>query len=323
MIDISRTKHRKQVALIIETSNEYARGILRGIRRYIREHSTWSIFMEEYGRENIDFSWLSNWNGDGILARIENKHIANYVNETGLPIVDLSASRFLPEVPYVETDDQYIAKLAVEHYQERGFKYFAFCGNSQYYWSKNRSHFFHYYIEKLGYTSFEYDMSPSQFQSRIEEREALSKWVSSLPKPIGIMAGFDILGLQILEACRFAQIAVPEEVAVLGVDNDTLLTELSDPPLSSIIPDTLKTGYHAAYLLDRLMAGENILSITNLIEPIGIATRLSTDVLAIEDPIVSKALQYIRDHAYNGLNVNDLLKVIPVSRRVLLLFTAP
>lgn len=311
------SKGQKQVALIVETSNEYARGLLRGIRRYIREHSAWSIFVEEYGRENIDLSWLLNWNGDGILARIENERIAYFVKKTGLPVVDLSASRLLPDVPFAETDDQAIAKLAVEHFQERGFKYFAFCGNSRYNWSKNRHFYFRTFSERLGVACYEYDIHSPGHLSRIDARHEMAKWLSTLPKPIGIMAAFDILGLQIVEACRSSGIDVPEKVAVLGVDNDTLLSELSDPPLSSIIPNTLKTGYCASYLLDRLMAGDTDYALTNLIEPVGIATRKSTDVMAIEDPIVANAIQYIRNHACDGILIRDLLDQIPISRRVL------
>ncbi|MRH41157.1 helix-turn-helix domain-containing protein [Aquibacillus halophilus] len=314
----SKFNQRKQVALIIETSNEYARGILRGVRKYIRENSNWSIFIEEYSRDNTsDFTWLKQWDGDGILARIENKRIAKSVNNTGLPIVDLSAFRLLPKIPFVETDDYSIVKLASEHFLERGFRNFAFIGNSRFNWSKNRHHHFCNFTKEFGFPFFDYDLFLSQHDSRIDERDELVKWLLSLPRPIAIMAAYDNIGLQILEACRFAKIAVPEEVAVIGVDNDTLITELSDPPLSSITPNTIKTGYNAALILEQLMNGTEIKQIENLIEPVGIATRQSSDVLAIDDPLVAKALHYIRDNAFNNIKVNDLLKVTPLSRRAL------
>ena len=121
----SRTgSQRKQVALLIETSNEYARGLLNGIRTYLREHRPWSIYLNEYSRENTDFTWLQHWHGDGIIARIENEQTARYILDAGLPTVDLSASRIIPSLPYVETDDRLIAQMAGEHFLERGFKAF-------------------------------------------------------------------------------------------------------------------------------------------------------------------------------------------------------
>lgn len=131
------------------------------------------------------------------------------------------------------------------------------------------------------------------------------------------MACYDLRGQQVLDACRRRNIAVPDEVAVIGVDNDELLCSLSDPPLSSIIPNTHRTGYEAAALLDQMMAGKKIKSINNLIPPLGVATRQSTDVLAIEDRNVVQAIRYIRDHACDGINVSDVLKAVPQSRRVL------
>jgi LacI family transcriptional regulator len=148
--------------------------------------------------------------------------------------------------------------------------------------------------------------------------EDLVGWIRKLPKPVGVMACYDLRGVQALEACRRAVIAVPEEVAVVGVDNDEVLCELSHPPLTSIIPNTHRTGHEAAALLDRLMGGARIEpGATHLIPPLGIATRQSSDVLAIEDPHVARALHYIRQHACEGIKVTDVLRALPQSRRIL------
>jgi LacI family transcriptional regulator len=141
--------------------------------------------------------------------------------------------------------------------------------------------------------------------------------VQELPKPIGIMACYDITAMTLLEACRLAGISVPEEVAVIGVDNDDLLCALSDPPLSSIRPDSERTGYQAAALLDAMMAGNPVEPAVIEIPPLDIVTRLSTDVTAVEDRYVSEAVQFIRQHAYEDINVGDLLRTVPLSRRAL------
>lgn len=315
------SSHQKirTVALIIETSNEYARGLLRGIKDFIREQEPWSLFLSEHSREDQDLSWLRSWRGDGILARIENDAVARYIQETGLPAVDLSAARLLPSIPFVETNDESIARMAADHFIERGFKHFAYYGDSHFIWSQYREMHFTRYVSDAGFFCTSFDSHTGEHRKRLWniEMHRLMDWLRSLPKPIGIMACFDIRGQQLLEACRLARIRVPDEVAVLGVDNDDLLCELSDPPLSSIIPNTLKTGYHASSLLKRLMDGETLTSSAHLIEPIGIATRLSTDVLSIHDKHVSEAVRLIRSQASQNINVQDVLGHIPLSRRVL------
>jgi LacI family transcriptional regulator len=150
----------------------------------------------------------------------------------------------------------------------------------------------------------------------IEQRE-LAAWVRSLPKPAGVFCCYDIRGRQILEACRSINLRVPDDVAVIGVDNDQVLCELAEPPLSSVIPDTRRTGYLAAQLLEKLMSGRAVQPTMNLVEPLGIATRQSTDVLAIEDQEVSAAVQFIRNHACEGITVDRVLDAVPISRRML------
>lgn len=309
-------KPQKHVALLIETSNEYARGLLAGIKSYIRTHRPWSIYLGEHSRLGTDLSWLNNWRGDGILARIENKEIAEYVRMLNVPTVDLSASRLLEYLPCVETHNETIAIWAAEHLSSRGLKHYAYCGDPGFRWSVERGkHFEHYLQQKKGYTvhTFQHESKSTV----MDERLLMAEWLQQLPKPIGIMACYDITAQSLLEACRLAGVTVPEQAAIIGVDNDDLLCNLSSPPLSSIQPNTVKSGYLAASLLDRMMSGETIAPQTYLIEPVKVITRMSTDVIAVEDPYVSSAIQFIREHAYEDLKVEDVLRHIPLSRRSL------
>lgn len=310
---------QKQVALLIETSNGYARGLLSGINIYLRENRPWSIFLSEYSRNNTDLTWLREWQGDGIIARIENEQTARFIKDAGLPTVDLSASRMIPSLPYVETNDQSIAQLAAEHFLERGFKHIGYYGDSRFRWSKLRCTYLEAYLAERGYHchTFEATENPLGEKSWKTEKDKLVQWLYDLPKPIGIMACYDICGQQLLEACRIARIAVPDEVAVLGVDNDELLCELSNPPLSSIQTNAVKTGYQAAVLLERMMSGEVIGGQMHLIEPLNVEVRLSTNVLAVEDKMVSDAVRFIRNHAYDDIQVQDILEQLKVSRRIL------
>jgi LacI family transcriptional regulator len=311
--------HRRSVALFIETSNAYARGVLEGIVAYVRHHKGWSVYLPEQERGRKPPGWLKSWKGDGIIARIETDEIAQMLKEADRPVVDVSAARHLKDIPWVETDDQAIAKIAVEHLLERGFRQFAFCGDPSFNWSLWRQQHFENLAQAAGCKCYVQQTLPksSQGYSWNREKQILADWLNQLPRPIGIMACYDIQAQKLLEVCRELEVAVPEEVAVLGVDNDPLLCDLSDPPLTSIICNTRRTGYEAANLLDRMMSGEAVGSKPILVEPMGIESRQSTDTLAIDDPDVAAAVHFIRENATQGINVNDLLKHIPVSRRVL------
>ncbi len=306
----------RKVALLIETSNAYARGLLEGIVAYQREQRPWSLHLAEQGRGDKPPAWLVDWDGDGIIARVENAAIARALRPLRLPIVDVSAARLLPSLPWFETDDAAVAQMGYEHLRERGFRNFAYCSDPRFNWSNWRQEHFERAVRAEGGSFFAYTLAGAAAGGG-DEPEAIAHWLRKLPKPVAVMACYDLRGLQVLDACRRLAIPVPDEVAVIAVDNDALLCELAHPPLSSVIPNTRRTGYEAAALLDALMAGGQARGETHLIPPLGVATRQSTDVLAIEDPHVSRAVRFIREHACDGINVQDVLRAVPQARRLL------
>jgi len=298
------TMRRRSVALLIETSNAYARGVLAGIVAYVRQHPAWSIWLPELGRGDAPPRDLARWKGDGIIARIETREIARAVARRRLPVIDVSAGRHLPGVPWVETDDRAIAEAAAAHLLDRGFRRLAYCGDPRFNWSRWREEHFR---RRAGPDVRVFEAG----------RGSLAAWVRALPKPAGVFACYDIMAQRLLDACREAKVAVPEEAAVVGVDNDALICDLSSPPLSSVIPNARRTGFLAASLLDRMMAGRRVRARAHLIPPVGVETRQSTDVLAIDDHAVAAALRFIRDHAVDGITVRDVLRATPLSRRAL------
>ncbi len=308
-----RPRPRLRVALIIETSNAYARNLLQGVVGYIREHAPWSIYLVEQGRGDDPPAWLARWDGDGIIARIESPRIARAVLASGLPAVDLSAGRFAPLLPWVETDDAAIARLAAQHLLERGFKQFGYCGDVRFRWSQQRGETFRRLIREAGHPCHDF-VEPDR---PTDEIAALARWLQGLPKPAGVFTCYDIRGQQVLDACRVAGLAVPEEVAVLGVDNDELLCELAFPPLTSVMLNARGAGYEAAALLARLMRGVRVPPVETRIAPLGICPRQSTDVLAVGDPHVAWALRFIREHACDPVDVGDVLRAVPLSRSIL------
>jgi LacI family transcriptional regulator len=312
-------RKRRSVALLLETSNAYARGLLDGIIAYQREHELWSIYVGEQQRGARPPVWINTWRGDGIIARIETKAIAAAVRRSALPTVDVSAARLIPELPWVETEDREIAQMAARHLMDRGFRTLAFCGEPVFNWSTWRQNHFVEYARQEGCECHVYrgKASIEKGYSWTRERARLGAWVRTLPKPVGVMACYDIKGQQLLDVCRDLGIAVPEQVAVIGVDNDVRLCRLCTPTLSSVVPDTRRAGYEAAQLLDRMMGGEKVSAEGILIPPAGIAKRRSSDTSAIQDPDIVAAMRYIREHACDGITVADLLKVVPLSRRML------
>lgn len=311
----------RTVALLIESSRAYGRGLLRGVARYLRTERPWGVLHQERALGDAPPDWLTRERVDGILARVENPALAECVRTLGVPAVDLRGLRPLVGVPVITTDESAVARLAAEHLIERGFRRFAFCGFGGADYSMARMRHFQSHIEAAGHEIFTYEspvmpigVDTSHIEAGAETRHGeLARWLQSLPKPIGLMACNDIRGRQVLDACREAGIAVPQEVAVVGVDNDDVLCDLSSPPLSSVIPDTGAIGFEAAALLDAMMRGKPGPDEPILIEPIGVITRRSTDVLAVDDPQVAEALRFIRDNACSGINVESVLDHLATS----------
>lgn len=308
----------RSVALLLETSNAYSRGLLDGIIGFVQQHRGWSVYLPEQERGADPPEWLRRWKGDGIIARIETHEIARAVTATKLPVVDLSAGRFIENIPWLETDDRRIAAQAAEHLLERGFRNLAFCGDPGFNWSTLREQSFEACVRDVGATYFCHHSiaRTDSGYSWNRDRRGLIQWLKKLPRPVGIMACYDIKAQQLLAICRDEDIAVPDEVAVIGVDNDRRLCELCDPPLSSVMPNSWKTGYEAASLLDRMMRGETVSTEGRLVPPLGVKTRHSTDVLAINDADIVAAIRIIREQACNGLTVQQLMKQVPMSRRI-------
>jgi LacI family transcriptional regulator len=307
-----------RVAVLVEASNAYGRGLLEGIHRHLRENEPWTILLPEHGRGMPPLEMLARWRGDGIIARIETPAIAAAIKRLRrgrpLAVVDVSAGRLLAGVPYVETDDAAIARLASEHFIERDFRHLAFLGDERFRWSDNRRDAF--VAAARGRSVAVYEPRGRDRDGGAED-EAIEAWLAVLPKPVGLFACYDVRGRQAIEACRRAGLAVPDDVAVLGVDDDAVLCGLTSPPLSSVIPDAISAGRRAAELLGALLRGEQLDRDEWLLPPVGIATRQSTDVLAIDDELVVAAVRHIREHACAGIKVAEVVRALGVSRRVL------
>ena len=311
---------RRRVMLIVETSLAYGRGVLRGIGRWVVAHEPWSMYVDLRELVVEPPTWLDDWDGDGIICRATTPKLAARLIERGLPAVDLTDIYGDLGLPGIWTDHEQVGALAAAHLLERGFTQFGYCGFSDHDWSTLRERGFASTLAAAN-RSCEVYRSPwhaGRDRDWDDQQQRLCQWLSSLPQPAGVMACNDMRGQHVLDACRRLELPVPEALAVVGVDNDELLCELCDPPLSSVQPSAERVGYEAAALLDRLMRGEPPpAGGPLLVPPHGVVTRQSTDVLAIDEPQVAAALRYIRERACDPIGVADVLRHVPLSRSIL------
>jgi LacI family transcriptional regulator len=318
-------RHRqRRVALLVDLSRAYGRLLLLGVAKFVREHHEWSVQSEEWRWTEAAPNWLSDWKGDGVIAWVETPELAAIIRRLGVSAVDVRGAVPDSGLPLVDTENEIVAKLAAEHLTERGFRHYAYCGFAGANYSRNREHWFRECLSRQGFPCAVYE-APTTHAGletvELEKRgllfpEHLAGWLKQLPKPVGIMACNDIRGQQVLNACRRLELLVPEEVAVIGVDNDEVFCELSDPSLSSVELDTLHTGYETATLLEYLMAGGKPPPKPILIPPVRVVTRRSTDVLAMNDPQLVAGVRFMREHLFEETRVDDLARAAGMSRRL-------
>jgi LacI family transcriptional regulator len=319
------TERRPRVALLIETSRAYGRDLLMGIAKYLRIHGSWSVEFQEGDFTEQLPEWFSRWKWDGVIARVKTSFGARKLSKLKVPVVDLYGGLSGFGFYTIRSDEHNVGQLGAEHLIERGFQRFAFCGFNGTDWSDMRKMGFEQRVAEAGFSCLSFQNPRPHPTKRLPEYEEhgqryeqqLKQWLTSLPKPLGLMACNDSRGRQVLNCCRELNVAVPDDLAVIGVDRDEIFCELSDLPLSSVILNSQQIGFEAAALLNRMMSGEELTDCPRLIRPMGVATRRSTDVLAIEDRHIAGALRIIREHACQGLDIPTLLKSVPLSRSVL------
>jgi LacI family transcriptional regulator len=315
--------NRFRVALLLDSSRAYGRGLLHGIAGFVRAHGHWSVFVGERGQGDAPPSWLKDWRGDGIIARVETRRVAQAIVKLGLPAVDLCGLvDNLNGIPLISTDHEAVSRLAFQHLSQRGFRRFAFCGFAGQDFSAQRASAFARCAANQGADCQIYRPNPREINRYTAIREGICSvyeneipsWLMGLRKPVGLMACNDLRGQQVLDACRDVELAVPDEIAVIGVDNDDIVCDFAEPPLSSVVPDTRRIGYEAAALLERMMRGEPAPAKTVLIPPLSMVTRRSSDLLAVEDRRIARAARLIREHAHEGISVKEIVSGLGISR---------
>jgi LacI family transcriptional regulator len=308
-------RHRK-VILLIESSRAAGRAMLKGIATYSHHHGPWSFFWKAAGFEQAS-SFTRALEADGAILR--DVELPDELLAKGPPVVIVGHSRNEIEgVANVVTDSATIGRLGANHLLGCGFQHFAFCGYLNCSWSELREVSFSRQVAETGLSCATFNVR-SQITGAPwkQERKYIAEWLRHLLKPVGLMACNDDLGQEVIEAGKLVGLSVPDDMAVLGADNDEIVCGLSDPPLSSVAINFERAGYEAAQVLDRLMNGAKRKTVRILVPATHVVPRRSTDIVAVEDENLAKALHFIRDHAAAGLSVTDVARAAGLSRRSL------
>jgi LacI family transcriptional regulator len=309
----------KRIAILVETALASGRSILSGISRYLQEHEDWSVFHPTGYMGSTDVTGLQDWEGDGILARISSPEVLEQVRAKGVPVVDVLGNVPQSRFPLVKCDDGAIGDLVAGHLIAGGHRHFAYLGLGDERWSQEREASFREAVARHAesFHRMQIERGDRMAGHWKGDLDQLASWLGALPQPLGLMIASDQLGPVVMKACQQTARLVPEEISVVGVDNDLPFCELCRPRLSSVEPDHARAGYEAARLLDQMITGGA--GSTRLVEtpPLTLHARASSDATAVEDPALVKALQCIRERACGGLSVDEVARAAGLSRSVL------
>jgi LacI family transcriptional regulator len=309
-----------RVALLFDKSGLYERGLIRGIIKYSKlSFSPWKFFHEAPTYTTQDkkpkiLDKIRMWQPDCIV--MDGNFLTSDYKSLGIPIIVSASNRIISNAINIIADDNKIGKLGAQYFIDKGYKNFGYYGTNQIFWSNIRKTSFYQTVNSLNFSFYEFE---ARLNNEWQNNPSfLSEWMKTLPLPIAIMACSDDFGTQLIIAAKIAQLRIPEDVAILGVDNDEFICDMYDPPMSSIDQDPESVGFEVAKTI-RLLLKDRHLEIKYIIgNSFRIITRRSTDIFAMDDKEVIKALQYIQKNAeINQISVEDIVLATSLSRRVL------
>jgi LacI family transcriptional regulator len=298
-----------RIGIQLEFAGGYGRGVLRGIMEYANLRTNWKFVMPpmySLAKRELDDPRAA----DGVVVMVHAARSVERFRQAGVPIVNTARTMSAPELrraalPTVIPDDSAVGRMAFDYFRERGFRSFGFCGHPTASWSRLRCGAFAAQCRRHGFF----------FSDSTASDEVSPQWIRSLPRPCAVLAANDRYAWHAIDVCRENDISVPEEIAVLGVDNDVLLTKLVRPTLSSIDLGAERIGFEAAKMLEKLIAGKKAPQQVVELAPSGVITRHSTEVLSIDDEVVAEAARFIREHSSDLISVESVLTEVAMSRR--------
>lgn len=306
-----RRKPHFRIAVVSPVRTDSSYGSFLGVMDYKEHAAHWQLVGQPHNPiaslDEIDLRAV-----DGVIGFIRERRWADIVIRAGVAAVNFSNALADLPLPRVGHDDVAIGRMGATHLLERGFTNFAFLGAGRMWYANGRLEGFRSVIEQEPRRRCDILMSLPEMPDR---KSRIRDWLARLQKPVAIMTSSDSWGCQTIDTATNLGLRIPEDVAVLGVDNDRWLTHIMPTPMSSIEVNWRGVGYRAAQMLDGLLAGKRLP--TRWISPLGVVARRSTDVVVTDDPVVSKALRFIRDHSAEPISVDDVLAQTGISRRTL------
>jgi LacI family transcriptional regulator len=324
---MSRAPHKNpQVAVLLPSSVKVCRDMRRGILRYVHDHGPWGLHILEGRDGEQKLIHMKEWGCTGIIGRPYTPELVDVALHAKVPMIlmedpqgnFLRNNHPLARHSIVQSDTEAIGRLAADYFIERKFQNFAYVGEVHgLHWSTKRGEAFASSTAQAGFACHIYGALQAEAQEDAGvERDRLCAWLQKLPKPVALLAAMDNRARQVMDACAWADIAVPSEIAVLGVDNDSDLCENATPSMSSILLNAEHASYEAAEYLDQLMRQTTRKRRVFSYGPSHVVSRDSTAVFHIDDPIVMRALEFINARACSTINVSDVVNHINASRRL-------
>ena len=312
----------RKVALLLDGSRSFDRGLLRGIARYVDVHQPWAClrpaaFYQRFsGLVQQTLEEIQRAAPDGIIVNYS--PLGNKLLTLGVPVIVVPVDRILPGAHYIMCDNHETASLAAEHLAGLGLQHFAFAGFARAIWSLERRDAFCRHLARRGFQVNSHLVPLSAHAAKRARHEAASvEWLRSLPKPVGILACNDEFARSLAELCRIHGLQIPDEIALIGVDNDELICTLNNPPLSSVSFAVEQAGYEAAEMLDQLMDGHKVKTDKIVVHAGQLVARQSTDIMAITDTEVVKALRFVNENAHRAIRVEEVVETTLLSHRML------
>ncbi len=310
----------RHVAVIVETSTQYGRNLIRGIARFGRLHD-WQIHFEYRGKTAAEPDWLADFEGDGVITTSPDQKHSKALREQGMPVFDLQSTLLDPagEHLIVDSDHRAVGRMAAAHFIEKGHRHFAFLGYSDHNVSREREIGFAEALAARGHKPLCHHTPERKARTFETLQRGDEAFIASLPKPCALFCCWDEVAFRAVQSALEQKIAVPEDLAVLGVDNDPVFSSTSRIPLSSIDPDIIRMGFLAASWLAEMMEGKQLgqIKLERLVPPKGLIVRQSTALDAIEDPVVRRFLELLRQQRPGMLTIEELARECHVSRRLL------
>jgi LacI family transcriptional regulator len=314
---------KKKVLLFVETSRSFGRQIIQGVSQFVTEHRDWKIIFQDRGVHEKLPDWMKHWDGDGVISRTDDAQTFRQLKHLKIPVVEvLGDGKRYP--PLVKCDETSICRQVADHFWERGFRSFAFFSMGSNWWSQERFEAFQKSLQMYGVqcelaptANLKNDITLSVLWWKGCEEDVF-QWLRTLPKPVGIFCPCDMQAFFLMNICKDHGIAIPEYVAVVGYGNNADLCRVSTPPLSSVAPNARAIGYQAAVLLDLMFQNKPLPELPIYVPATHIETRLSSDVIAVNNSSVAAAIHFIRERLNQGqLSVTDIAKHLNLSKSTL------